>query len=255
MFFKRAKRKINFLVVGTQKAGTSALSNYLKHHPDIGLGKRKEIHFFDDEKAFIKSRVNYAAYERNFDFTSKKSIYGEVTPIYIYWEPSCRRIWEYNLEIKLIFILRSPVERAFSHWSMEFNRNAESESFSYCIRNEEERSKEALPHQHRLFSYVDRGFYSEQIRRYKRFFKDEQMLFVKYEQFKANQKEELFKIFDFLNVSTESFFFEHRNVNTVKKQTTMSMEDEKFLRDKFEYDIREVEKLLGWNCEDWLSAA
>ena len=44
--------KVNFLVIGAQKAGTTALDHYLRQHPDIGMADVKEVHYFDDEDVF-----------------------------------------------------------------------------------------------------------------------------------------------------------------------------------------------------------
>lgn len=252
MLFKK-RRKIDFIIGGTQKGGTSALDFYLRKHPEIGMAEKKELHFFDQEKFFSKLKMNYSKYERNFDFSSEKKVYGEATPIYLYWNQSCKRIWEYNPKIKLIFILRNPIERAFSHWNMEYDRNNEKESFSYAIRNEQLRLKEALPLQHRVFSYVDRGYYSEQIRRFKRYFSEEQLMFIKYEEFKTNQEKIIKDIFNFLNVNSDNFNFEHQIINKRKRHSVMSMEDKKYLQEKFRFDIYQVGKMLNWNCMDWLN--
>lgn len=252
MFQNKSKQRIDFLVVGTQKGGTSALDKYLRQHPEIGMAKRKELHFFDNEKIFAKSKIDYSKYENKFDFESNKKVYGEVTPNYIYWQPSCRRIWEYKQNIKLIFILRNPITRAFSHWNMQFDRNVDKEDFSFAIKNEERRLKEALPLQHRKFSYIDRGYYSKQIRRYKRFFNKEQMLFIKYEEFKENQEHKLLEIFEFLGVRTDEFTFNYEEVHSIKKHHSLSREDKYFLINKFESDIHQVEKMLAWDCCDWL---
>ena len=108
MIFKKKDKKIDFIIIGTQKGGTSALDHYLRQHPEIGMGKKKEIHFFDDEKIFSKTDINYNKYHDYFDFSIEKKVYGEATPIYIYWDQSCKRIWKYNKDIKLIAILRNP---------------------------------------------------------------------------------------------------------------------------------------------------
>jgi hypothetical protein len=252
MIFKRNRRKVDFLIGGTQKGGTSALDYYLRQHSEIGMGKSKELHFFDNEKMFSKSKINYSKYEKLFDFASKKKIYGESTPIYLYWEPSCKRIWEYNPNIKLIFILRNPVTRAFSHWNMEYDRNADKEEFGYAVRNEILRTKAGLPFQHRVYSYADRGFYSEQIRRFKRFFDDDQLMFIKYEDFKTNQKNKLNDIFNFLGIDASDYNFEHKTVHKRKKHAEISDEDKSYLISKFEYEVRQVEKMLNWDCSDWL---
>jgi len=250
MFRRKEQRKIDFIVAGAQKAGTTALYKYLKEHPDIGMGHKKELHFFDNEQNFAKRKINYAKYTRSFDFSTQKKVYGEITPIYMHWEPSCLK-YEYNQDIKLIFILRNPVDRAFSNWNMEYDRNNESKDFSYCIRNEEVRIKEALPFQHRIFSYINRGYYYEQIRRTKRYFNDEQLLFVKYEQFVKHQEKIIYTIFDFLGVDAKKFTYKPILSHKRQLHTKMSAEDKKFLIDKFYYDMLQVEKELNWDCSDW----
>ena len=252
MFLKNARRKIDFIIGGTQKGGTTALDYYLRKHPEIGMGKDKELHFFDNEKLFSKSIIRYSKYNKNFNFKEKKKVYGEATPLYLYWEPSCKRIWEYNPNIKLIFILRNPITRAFSHWNMEFDRNYDKETFNYAILNEAQRVKESLPFQSRVYSYADRGFYSEQIRRFKRFFDDDQLMFIKYEDFKSNQEKTLLDIFNFLGVNPQNYQFEPKTIHERKKHAEISKDDKQFLIQKFTHDIHQVEDLLDWNCSDWL---
>ena len=251
MFSKNKKKRIDFLIIGAQKSGTRALYNYLIKHPEIG-GCVKEIHFFDEEKNFAKKRTEYYDYHSYFNFSTNKKVYGEKTPIYIYWQPSCKRIWEYNKKIKLIAILRNPVARAFSHWNHAHTKARNKFSFSDCIRDERDLMKKALPNQSRVFSCIDRGFYSEQIRRYKRFFSDEQLFFIKYEEFKKNQKFWIEKIFNFLNVNPNNYSFTPLLGNMGKYQHKMSDEDKNYLKKIFENDIHEVERLLNWDCKDWL---
>lgn len=245
-------KKIDFIICGTQKGGTTALDYYLRKHPEIGMAKDKEVHFFDNESFFSKSEINYSEYEDRFNFEPQKKIFGEATPIYIYWEPSCRRIWEYNPNIKLIFILRNPITRAFSHWNMEFDRNFDTETFSNAIRNEEERVAEAIPFQHRVYSYVDRGLYAEQIRRFKSYFTEEQLMFIKYEEFDLNQEKVLTDIFNFLEVNPNEFVFKRETINQRKKPSEMSIDDKIYLMEKFKSDIHQVEEMLSWDCSDWL---
>src|ERR1700712_3741069 len=150
--------KLDFLIIGTQKGGTSALDYYLRLHPGIEMGKQKELHFFDDEEIFKSKKVDYTVLESHFQVHSDK-ICGEATPIYMYWQPCIKRIWEYNHKIKLIAILRNPVSRAYSQWNMEIQRKWDSGTFLDCIVNEEKKARESLPLQHRVYSYIDRGFY------------------------------------------------------------------------------------------------
>jgi hypothetical protein len=249
---KSKNKKIDFLIIGTQKSGTSVLDEYLRQHPEIGMAKRKELHYFDNEIVFSNREVDYSIYEKEFEFSQNFKVYGESTPIYLYWEPSCKRIWEYNKDIKLITLLRNPIDRAFSHWNMEYDRNAEKEPFLYCIKNESFRIKEALPAQHRVYSYIDRGFYSEQIRRYKKYFNDDQLLFIKYEEFKKNQEIELNKVFEFLNVNPNNYNYNSKIVHKINYQNEMNAEERNYLKAVFQNEILEVERLLNWNCQDWM---
>lgn len=162
--------KAGFLICGTQKGGTSALDHYLRAHPEIGMAREKEVHYFDNDSHFLNAAPDYAAYHAAFSPAPSHKILGEATPIYMYWHEAPRRIQEYNPEIKLIVLLRNPVQRAFSHWNMERARNLETLSFQDAIQNETGRCRTALPGQHRIFSYVDRGFYMAQLRRLWSFF-------------------------------------------------------------------------------------
>jgi hypothetical protein len=168
--FSPGHKPIDFIICGTQKGGTSALDAYLREHPEICMADHKEVHFFDNEDNFSRSKPDYSKYHSHFSPKTTHNIVGEATPIYMYWNDAPRRIWEYNPNVKLIVLLRNPIERAYSHWNMERQRNVENLSFWDAIQNEKERCRETLPLQHRLYSYVDRGFYLGQIRRLWAFF-------------------------------------------------------------------------------------
>ena len=252
MIWDTTKRKIDFLIIGTQKGGTKALDFYLRQHPEVGMAKKKEVHFFDDEKIFKKRIRSYSDYSNAFNCSTQKKMYGEATPIYLYWEPCCRRIWEYNNKIKLIAILRNPIDRAFSHWNMEYGRKADKNPFFDCLMNERERTRGALPGQHRVYSYIDRGYYSEQIRRYRRFFPDEQLLFIKYDDFKNKQEQKLNDVFEFLGVNSDKYIFKKEIVNKRIYHHEMTIEERNYLKGLFKNDIHEVERILNWDCQDWL---
>ena len=73
------------------------------------------------------------------------------------------RIWNYRKGVKLVILLRNPVDRAFSHWNMQRERGYETLDFLDAIKAEEERQQKAAPLQSRRFSYVGRGLYAEQL--------------------------------------------------------------------------------------------
>jgi len=129
----------------------SSLDAYLRTHPAICMANRKEVHFFDNERIFIQRDIDYSAYQTFFSPSPSQHLLGEATPIYMYWYDAPRRIWQYNPAMKIIVVLRNPIERAFSHWNMERDRNADSLPFFEAIQSESERCRVALPSQHRVF--------------------------------------------------------------------------------------------------------
>ena len=151
---------VQFLIAGTQKGGTTALADYLRQHQALFIPAVKELHFFDDESLDWKSPQEdlYRSYHDAFRGAPAGSTWGDATPIYSYWWPAMARIWAYNPAMRLILCLRNPVERAYSHWAMETGRNWDALPFAEAIQTESERCSRALPQQHRVFSYVSRGF-------------------------------------------------------------------------------------------------
>ena len=171
-------QRVAFLIAGVQKGGTTALFDYLAEEPGLSLSSEKELHFFDDEEQDW-SRPEYDAYHARFaPFDGRPR--GEATPIYVYWPNSLERIAAYNPAMKLILVLRDPIERAWSHWRMEYARGAEKEPFAWCIRRGRQRLFDAEPWGfHREFSYVERGFYGEQLERVLASFPREQVLVLR----------------------------------------------------------------------------
>jgi hypothetical protein len=107
--------KVDFIIVGTQKGGTTALQKFLSLHPEIFMSSRKELHFFDkgDFCGWIDSEKSFEDYHLNFCPSSNHKIVGEATPSYMYWEKAPIRIQKYNAQMKMIFILRNPIVRKF----------------------------------------------------------------------------------------------------------------------------------------------
>jgi len=249
-----ASNKVSLFVVGAQKSGTTALDFYLRQHPQICMAARKEVHFFDNEKHFTGGRVDYSTYHSFFKPGSLHTICGETTPAYMYWLAAPRRIWEYNPEAKLIVILRNPVERAYSHWNMQMQRGAESRTFWEAIHSERRRCRESLPLQNKPYSYIDRGFYTEQIRRLNHYFPDSRLLITKCEELREKPQEYMSKICRFLSIpSLENIVPVIRHENPYS--SPMMEAERTYLQGIFEYEIKQLERMLGWDCSDWLSGS
>lgn len=263
-FFQKIKQKIvkpqkyqfemlvNFIICGTQKGGTSALDSYLREHEDICMAKKKEVHFFDRDHNFKNKDTDYSIYHSSFSPNSTNRLIGEATPIYMYWPDTARRIWEYNPNMKLIVLLRNPIERAYSHWNMERNNNNEHLSFWDALRKENERCSEISSNQQRRFSYINRGFYSEQLKRLWKYFPISNTLILKSEYLKNEPVEALKDVCDFFEVK----YFESLEVKIVNKtqyKSKISFQERKYLQDIFKDEIHNLERLLGWDCSEWLS--
>lgn len=107
-----------FLIIGTQKAGTSALFRFLSLHPRIMPSPRKEVDFFSHDKLYARGYQWY-----HFQFPApyrlgRAGVTFEATPSYLYYKKCAARIHRYDPHVKLIVLLRDPVDRAFSAWHM-----------------------------------------------------------------------------------------------------------------------------------------
>jgi len=192
--------RVGFLVAGVQKGGTSALHDYLSDLPDLQLPACKEAHFFDEEAHVDWRAPDYAPYHALFRDDGR--LWGEATPIYIYWPPSLERIARYNPAMRLILIFRDPVERAWSQWKMEWARGKETEPFAWAIREGRRRMDGAspFPGHHRVFSYVERGFYGAQLARALELFPRDQLLLLDQDALRHDPDEVLAQVARFLGV-------------------------------------------------------
>jgi hypothetical protein len=247
-----SSQKVNFLIAGTQKGGTTALHGYLRQHGEICMPKNKEIHFFDNEEIFL-GKPDYGIYNALFEPEDNQRAIGEATPIYMYWHDAPRRIWEYNQNMKFIIILRNPITRAFSHWRMETRRQSDNVSFLFALQNETKRCRVALPFQHRVYSYQDRGFYCEQLRHLWRFFPKDQVLILKSEAFRCETQKTLNEIFQFLGVTPLAAVLPEGHTTPIPGHHGIGGAEYELLRAVFFDEIKGLERLLGWDCSDWLA--
>jgi len=245
------KKLVNFLICGTQKGGTSALWNYLIKHPKLYLPKKKELRYFNNDKIDWKT-TNHEVYHKHFTENNfKEKLCGEATPIYMYWNESAKRIFEYNKNIKIIISLRNPITRSYSHWKFSKKRNIEKRTFYDAISSEVEYIKSDLSSQNKYFSYVDRGFYTQQLNRLNQFFPKDQIIIIRHEDLLFKHQETLTKIFNFIGVESEyNILCEHINVSN--DQSCMSKEEKKLLKNIFYDEIKKLEIMLDWDCRSWL---
>ena len=170
----------SFLCVGAQKAGTSTLHDILIQHPDVFLPSTKETCFFRDDDKYAAG-LEY--YEKEFFSRARgERAIGEIAPDYMYFDYVPERVYaSLGPDLKIIFMLRNPVDRAYSHYCMSHYRGYDSEPFARSIELESDRIRRGFPERNHL-SYLDRGRYAEQIQRFLRFYPMENMLFLVFEE-------------------------------------------------------------------------
>lgn len=238
--------RVTFLIAGVQKGGTTALFAYLGDYPDVALSVEKEAHFFDDDTRDW-SNPDYADYHAQFADPAGRPC-GEATPIYSYWPGALERIAAYNPAMKLILVLRDPVERAWSHWRMEYARGAETEPFAWCIRQGRQRLFAANPWgHHREFSYVERGFYGEQLERIFALFPRDQVLVLKSDDLRGSPAQVLDAVRTFLGLAAAPAPAP-REVHVGREMdypSDLSPDDASFLREVYAADDQRLAALTG----------
>ncbi|MEO0688389.1 MAG: sulfotransferase, partial [Cyanobacteria bacterium J06649_11] len=193
----------NFLIIGAQKGGTTWLARILTKHPDVFMPAR-EIEFFSKPETMAKG-LDW--YEENFKNVLQESAIGEKSPSYIWVNQQSlhevhRHIHEYSPDIKLIAVLRDPVQRAISH-ARHYMRGARIggkvsplASLDHLILNSS-LSKGIL----------SRGHYAEQLEAYYQYFKPEQILtIINEEEIVKDPKAVMARVCNFLEVDA-SFDF------------------------------------------------
>lgn len=132
-------KKLDFIVLGAAKAGTTTLFELVKEHPQLSMPKEKEVPFFDEKKIYVKGLDWYL--ETYFSKVPKDNKWGTVTPQYMLGKGNMNpEVIAGNIKkdlpnIKLVAIIRHPVERAYSHYQMLTQRGHFTENFDKAVDN------------------------------------------------------------------------------------------------------------------------
>ncbi|MEH7381665.1 sulfotransferase domain-containing protein [Bacillus sp. JJ1533] len=250
------QRMPDFLIIGAQKCGTTSLYNYLIKHPNVVPAKKKEVHFFD-----YQFEKGIAWYRKHFPLVFENNpnlITGEASPYYIFHPHAPQRISEMMPRVKIIVMLRNPVDRAYSHFQHEIRLGAETLSFEEAIEKEAARlqgEKEKMmkdenyySYNHQHYSYLSRGIYVDQLKAWMEKFPKKQFLIVKSEDFFYDPLTVFDRVLHFLNLPVWE-------LNKGKKYNAghySKMDDvmRKHLIDYFKPHNQRLYEILGENL-DW----
>lgn len=205
----------HFLIAGAQKAGTSSLFGYLVGHPQCLPPLIKEVNFYDQ---------NYSRgqrwYRMHFPLEAPNRAVGpgdsprtfcfEASPHYMFDPQVAARVRESAPSMRAIFLLRQPVNRAYSHYQHEMRRGRVTASFEECIDTEiRQQAGEDLSLQTRAsrygppgvrLSYLARGVYVDQLRNWRAHFSAEQMLVLEAERLFADPRGAFGEVLAFLGL-------------------------------------------------------
>ena len=156
----------NLLVVGAMKAGTTSLWRYLDQHPDIFMSPMKEPHFFSRAESEVPGAVirEEGKYLDLFREGRAAPLRGEASTSYLWDETTPARIAAAIPNPRIIILLRDPVQRAYSHYLMDYRYGHQSLGFyEALVRDQAVSPRQWAPGCH---LYVDLGLYGRQLRRY-----------------------------------------------------------------------------------------
>jgi len=238
----------DFLVLGAQKAGTTALYAYLRWHPAITGPSWKEVSFFDRHWWRGESW-----YRGQFPLRSGGRLVGEASPSYLFHPLAPQRVHALVPGARLIAVLRNPVDRAYSHYQHEVSLGREPLSFEAALAAEEERTRgevERLVADPRAFSaawwdhtYVARGMYAEQLARWLAVFPPEQLLVMRSEDLGEHPDTTYREILSFLGAPPHSLQEYPRVFERV--YAPMAGDTRRMLVETFAEPNRQLAALLG----------
>lgn len=194
--------KVDFMIIGAQKCGTTSLAAQLAAHPEICFSKKKEPGYFN---ASTNWRDTIDQYHRLFEPTDGQ-LCGEASTMYTFlpeYIGTARRLHEYNPDLKLIYIMRNPVDRIVSHFTHNLARGQ--------VVNDPLRAVKDDP------TYMTRSHYAAQIAPYLELFGQSNVLLIIFEEYVQDQLATLERIAQFLEIDSGGF----QRVDTAPKHKSV----------------------------------
>jgi len=238
----------DFICIGAQKAGTTWLYKMLSMHHEILFLKRKngkvikEVHFWD---IFYKNGIEW--YIKLFNQNNSIK-YGDITPAYsILPKKIIREMHEFNNNIPIIFIVRNPIDRAYSLAKMNVNH--------YNL-NFNELDDQWFYDQFKLKASIQRGNYARILENYYTFFTKEQILLINYNDISQKPLEVLKKISNHINIDYN--FFKKLDNDIITEKVFSNYSDNKmpkkyfdFLHKIYKLKIDKAKEYIPWDIDEW----
>ncbi|MBD1390549.1 sulfotransferase [Neiella sp. HB171785] len=207
-------RIADFFIIGAAKCGTTSLQSYLGQHPDIAFSRYKEPNFYALEGASLPEPgpvssermfaqiydhciTSFDDYQQQFVHCQNDKVIGDASVRHLYYPEAAKRIAKRVPNAKLVAVLREPVSRLYSHYCMNKQYDLEPLSLEEALAAEPERMAKGWGWD---WHYANVGMYGAQLSTYLQHFEREQMMFVLYDDYLADQHKIISDICRFLDV-------------------------------------------------------
>ncbi len=207
--FKNRSKKPEVFIGGAMKAGTTSMFQYLARHPELVPPKVKEPCYFAYN--YRKGILWYYDQFENIGGKSEFTRYFDASPVYLHDPRSAKRIFNYSRNVRLIFLLRDPIERTYSHFNYYSSKDSmfaiknphriETRTFEEAVLDDVNGIEERL-----YYKYCRLSKYFEQLERYFQYFNREQLHIIDFTDFKSDPKTVLANISLFLGLNDHSIW-------------------------------------------------
>lgn len=191
-------KKVDFLIIGTQKAGTTSLFQYLIQHPEIYFSEIKEVNYFVFDQFYAKGEKYYHSF---FSKYSHQKVIGSAYVHMLPCEKSIDRVLHYNPHMKFIVLLRNPIDRAIS--SFEYAKRNSWEDSNTSITEAINLEKERLQQEEYDLTYFFNGLYNLHLNKWMKKFPKENFIILKQEDLHQSPQQTAESLFKFLQVSNQ----------------------------------------------------
>lgn len=248
----------DYIIAGNNRSGTASLHKFLIQHPNITAPSRREIGFFSHSYwrglLWYRSYFSTIIHKRFFEYVHKEPlITGDDSPMYLFHPTAIHRIKKVLPNVKLIIILRNPVDHAYSLYQYYRRTGMEKVSFEDAIKEDEKRAKileeklvknEIREHNRKFFRlpYIHMGKYIYDIKRLFEIFPRKQILILSTEMLKTNPQDVLDQTFEFLGLK----YYKIKNLEStnVASYVPINAATRDFLINFFKPYNAELEKFL-----------
>ncbi len=256
-------REFHFVGIGSAKSGTTALWYYLMQHPDLYSGpvlngRTKWLGIDRDNVPWVGLEIKepnlfntpvehynlkkYAEWIEKMNSAPEDKLLGEFTVHYINSVDALKAIKEHSPNAKILAILRNPVDRCYSHFNWHYSKdpNCNQQQFYDMISNP-----------HMLKHFGDKSKYFDKLMNCFEVFPKEQLMFIKYEDFKKDNEKVVMDTLRYLNLDVSKYTFVKRMLLLSEWKYPMIDQVKNVIKEYVLHDIEKIEELLGWDCSDW----